>query len=155
MNSVARDFLVHGLEVGAFKFGDYTLKSGPPSPYFFDMGSFHSGKSLAILSSAYASLVNRSQVDVVFGPAYKGISPAAVIAAHLFNLFQKDVGSAFNRKEAKPHGEGGSLIGACLQDKKVVIVDDVMTAGGTAEESVALVEKNGGVVVAYLIALDR
>jgi orotate phosphoribosyltransferase len=143
------------------KFGSFTLKSGRTSPYFFQAGGFNTASLLSTLSSAYASTIAQIaslDFDVVFGPAYKGIPLAATTATALFALdVQKygSVGYAFNRKEAKDHGEGGTIVGADLKGKKVLVVDDVITAGTAIREAVGIIEAAGGKVVGIVVALDR
>nr|WP_208399651.1 MULTISPECIES: orotate phosphoribosyltransferase [unclassified Dyella] len=138
------------------RFGEFTLKSGRQSPYFFNMGRIDSGAALARLGRAYASaLVNSGvPVDMLFGPAYKGIPLAAATAIALADEHGRDLPWAYNRKEAKDHGEGGVLVGAPLQGR-VLIVDDVMTAGTAVRESLALIRAQGATPAGVLIALDR
>lgn len=150
------DFLQLAIDVGALRFGEFTLKSGRISPYFFNAGAFDHGAALARLGNLYA----RAIVDTVsgefmlFGPAYKGIPLAAATAVALAARFVTDVGYAFNRKEAKDHGEGGILVGAPLAGQ-VVIVDDVITAGISIDESVGAIRAAGAAPIAVIIALDR
>jgi orotate phosphoribosyltransferase len=143
------------IEHGVLRFGDFTLKSGRRSPYFFNLGSIDDGAGLAMLGQAYAETLMASDLapDVVFGPAYKGI-PIAVATVIALQQRGRNVGMTFNRKEAKLHGEGGSLIGHPL-DGRVVIVDDVMTAGTAVTEAARLVVEAGGQLVGVLVALDR
>ena len=144
---------------GTLKFGDFTLKSGRQCPYFMNFGSFNTGKLLSELAGFYADLIKESGVefDVIFGPAYKGIPLAAVIAAEYSRKFGEDKGFAYNRKEAKDHGEGGLLVGAKIgSETKVLIVDDVMTAGTALRESLEVLKKSGNpIVVGVVIAVDR
>lgn len=143
------------------KFGSFTLKSGRISPYFFNAGLFSSGKALAQLGEFYADAVQDAitskgvQFDVLFGPAYKGIPLASATAVALWTQHKVDVPYAFNRKEAKDHGEGGNIVGAALKGKRVLIVDDVITAGTAIRESIALIKAAGGEPVGVVIALDR
>ena len=139
----------------ALRFGEFTLKSGRVSPYFFNAGSFDSGAALADLGHCYAAALIESALpfDMLFGPAYKGI-PLATITATALAARGRDVAVAFNRKEAKTHGEGGHLIGAPLQGR-VLIVDDVITAGTAIRESIALIRAAGAHPCGVLIALDR
>jgi len=143
------------------KFGSFTLKSGRTSPYFFQAGGFNTASLLSTLSGAYASTIAQTaslDFDVVFGPAYKGIPLAATTATALFSLDVEKyggVGYAFNRKEAKDHGEGGTIVGADLKGKKVLVVDDVITAGTAIREAVGIIEAAGGKVVGIVVALDR
>jgi orotate phosphoribosyltransferase len=149
-------FLESALARGALRFGEFTLKSGRISPYFFNAGRFDSGSALAALGEAYAQtlLAAKLDFDVLFGPAYKGIPLATAVAVALA-LQGRDAPVAFNRKEAKDHGEGGSLIGASLQDRRVLIVDDVITAGTAIRESIDIIRNAGGTPCGVLIALDR
>jgi len=144
------------VEVEALRFGEFTLKSGRRSPYFFNAGAFCTGASLAGLGRCYAEALLASGIgfDMLFGPAYKGIPLACATAAALAEHHGRDVPWAFNRKEAKDHGEGGHLVGAPLAGR-VVIVDDVISAGTAARESLALIRDAGASPVALLIALDR
>ncbi|QQD22652.1 orotate phosphoribosyltransferase [Venatoribacter cucullus] len=157
MQSYQKDFIEFAIAQGVLKFGEFTLKSGRVSPYFFNAGLFNSGKALAQLGRFYAAALEDSGVayDVVFGPAYKGIPLAAVLTVALADQYHKDVPYVFNRKEAKTHGEGGSLVGAPLQGR-VLIVDDVITAGTAIREVMAIIQgAEGAVPAAALIALDR
>ena len=156
MEPYQRDFLELALARNALRFGQFTLKSGRASPYFFNAGLFDSGAALARLGSAYAHAAVNSGVafDMLFGPAYKGIALAAATAVALAQQHARDVPFAFNRKEAKTHGEGGVLIGAPLAGR-VLIVDDVITAGTAIRESLQLIRAHGASVAGVLIALDR
>ena len=138
------------------KFGEFTLKSGRTSPYFFNAGLFNTGKALATLGSCYAQTIvdNALDYNVLFGPAYKGIPLAAAIAIALSTEHGIDKPYAFNRKEAKDHGEGGSIVGAAIEGK-VLIVDDVITAGTAIREAVDIIQAEGGRAASILIALDR
>ena len=140
----------------ALRFGSFTLKSGRESPYFFNAGLFDDGEALAVLGQCYAAALQRSGVefDMLFGPAYKGIPLVATTAVALAEHHQRAVPWAFNRKEAKDHGEGGTVVGRALQGR-VVIVDDVITAGTAIRESVDLIRRAGAEPVAVLLALDR
>ena len=154
-----REFVRFALEQGVLRFGQFETKSGRLSPYFFNAGLFNSGKSLGTLAQFYAdTLVNSGvQFDMLFGPAYKGISLAAATSIALANhpaLEGRDVPYAFDRKEAKAHGEGGVLVGAPLEGK-VVIIDDVITAGTSVRHSVEVIESQGATPAAVLIAMDR
>jgi orotate phosphoribosyltransferase len=137
-------------------FGDFTLKSGRSSPYFFNLGAIDSGAALLRLGAAYAAALVESglRFDVVFGPAYKGIPIAVAAGMCLSSKHGRDVGVAFNRKEAKNHGEGGRFVGADVSGR-VVLVDDVLTAGTAVSEAASLVREAGGEVVGVLVALDR
>jgi len=149
-------FVEYCLQRGALKFGEFKLKSGRISPYFFNAGIFNRGADLAALAAFYADAIEHSQVefDLLFGPAYKGIPLAAITACALFQLHQRDIPYAFNRKEAKDHGEGGSIVGAEISGR-VMIIDDVITAGTAIREAIALIEAHGAEASAVTIALDR
>ena len=149
-------FLELALEHEVLKFGSFTLKSGRVSPYFFNLGKISSGAAMARLARAYAEAILKSGVafDTLFGPAYKGI-PLATAVAYALSEQGLDVPYAYNRKEAKAHGEGGTLVGAALAGRKVLIVDDVLTAGTAMREAVAMIRAAGGEPVAAVIALDR
>jgi orotate phosphoribosyltransferase len=149
------DFLGFAESCGVLRFGSFLTKSGRPSPYFFNTGSFDSGKSIAKLGDAYADALLNSGIefDMLFGPAYKGITLAAATAISLSRR-GRDVPFCYNRKEAKDHGEGGLLVGAPLAGR-VVIVDDVITNGAAKRESVEIIRTAGAIPSAVLIALDR
>jgi orotate phosphoribosyltransferase len=151
-----REFIELTLARDVLRFGDFTLKSGRSSPYFFNMGRIDSGAALARLGRAYAAAAMRSGVpfDMLFGPAYKGIALAAATAIALADTQDRDLPWAYNRKEAKDHGEGGTLVGAPLRGR-VLIVDDVMTAGTAVRESLELIRSQGAEPAGVLIALDR
>jgi len=140
----------------ALKFGEFTLKSGRKSPYFFNAGYFNQGEDLALLGDCYAQTLisEKAEFDMLFGPAYKGIPLATTAAVSLSQKFQQNVSICFNRKEAKSHGEGGNLVGAPLQGK-VMIVDDVITAGTAIRESIKIIQDAGATPAGVLIALDR
>jgi len=156
MHDYQRRFLDLAIERKVLRFGEFTLKSGRVSPYFFNAGLFDTGASLAVLGRAYADAAQRSGIafDMLFGPAYKGIVLAALTAAALAEHHGRDLPFAYNRKEAKGHGEGGTLVGAPLAGR-VLIVDDVITAGTAIRESLALIRAAGATPAAVLIALDR
>lgn len=156
MHDYQRDFIELTLQRDVLRFGEFTLKSGRVSPYFFNMGRIDSGSALARLGRAYAAAVANSglEVDMLFGPAYKGIPLAAATAIALADQHGRDLPWAYNRKEAKDHGEGGMLVGAPLSGR-VLIVDDVMTAGTAVRESLALIRAQGATPAGVLIALDR
>jgi len=151
-----QDFVRFAIGQGALRFGEFTLKSGRISPYFFNAGQFQTGAALAALGQFYAGALIDSGIafDMLFGPAYKGIPLAAATAMALARDFGRDVPWAFNRKEAKDHGEGGIVVGAPLAGR-VVIVDDVITAGTAVRESVALIRQAHATPAAVLICLDR
>ncbi|HSS05550.1 MAG TPA: orotate phosphoribosyltransferase [Rhodanobacteraceae bacterium] len=150
------EFLDLAVARNALRFGEFTLKSGRISPYFFNAGLFDSGAALALLGRAYADAATQAGVafDMLFGPAYKGIVLAALTAAALADRHGRDVPFAYNRKEAKDHGEGGTLVGAPLAGR-VLIVDDVITAGTAIRESLTLIRAAGAEPAGVLIALDR
>ena len=144
------------VEQEVLRFGDFELKSGRRSPYFFNLGAISNGMALAALGEFYAEalVANDLECDVLFGPAYKGI-PIAVAAGVALARRGVEVGVAFDRKEAKDHGEGGILVGASLVNRRVVLVDDVVTDGATKEEGARLIAARGGELAGLLIALDR
>lgn len=156
MKDYQREFIEFALSKGVLKFGEFTLKSGRTSPYFFNAGLFNSGADLARLGRYYAAALQDSGIDfdVLFGPAYKGIPIASATAISLFEHHNKDVPYCFNRKEKKTHGEGGNLVGADLKGR-IMLVDDVITAGTAIRESMDIVEANGASLAGVLIALDR
>jgi orotate phosphoribosyltransferase len=156
MRAHQRDFLDLALHKQVLRFGDFTLKSGRTSPYFFNAGLIDSGAALARLGRAYAATAVESGLafDMLFGPAYKGIALAASTAIALAADHDRDLPFAFNRKEAKTHGEGGNLIGAPLEGR-VLIVDDVITAGTAIRESLQIIRDQGAQAAGVLIALDR
>ena len=149
-------FLQLALRADALRFGEFTLKSGRTSPYFFNAGRFDSGAALAELAGCYADAVDAAGpgFDLLFGPAYKGIPLATALACE-YARRGRDLPLAFNRKEAKAHGEGGSLIGAALAGKRVLIVDDVITAGTAIREALDIIAAAGGIAAGIVIALDR
>ena len=156
MQTYQREFIRFAIERGVLRFGEFTLKSGRVSPYFFNAGLFSSGLALAQLGRFYAQAVLASgiQFDVLFGPAYKGIPLAATTAVALAEQHGRDVPWCFNRKEAKDHGEGGTLVGAPLQGR-VLIVDDVITAGTAIREVMQIIQTQGAAAAGVLIALNR
>lgn len=156
MQAYQRDFIRFAIERGVLRFGEFTLKSGRVSPYFFNAGLFNSGSALAQLGRFYAAAVVDSGIafDVLFGPAYKGIPLAAATAVALAEQHQLDLPWCFNRKEAKAHGEGGSLVGAPLQGR-VLIVDDVITAGTAIREVMQIIQSHEAQAAGVLIALNR
>ncbi len=152
---LAQDFVGFAVDAGVLRFGEFKTKAGRMSPYFFNAGLFDDGAKMARLSEFYAKTILASGIafDMVFGPAYKGIPLAATVAVELAR-HGKNVPFAYNRKEAKDHGEGGSLVGAPLKGR-VLIIDDVMSAGTAARESIALIQSAGATPHAMAIALDR
>jgi orotate phosphoribosyltransferase len=151
-----RDFLAFALGRGVLRFGEFTLKSGRVSPYFFNAGLFNTGGALARLGKFYAQAIVDSGIgfDVLYGPAYKGIPLAAVTAAALYEVHGRDVPYAFNRKEAKTHGEGGNIVGHAL-DGRILVIDDVITAGTAIRESMDIIQAAGAAAAGVVIALDR
>ncbi len=156
MQAYQRDFIRFAIERGVLRFGEFTLKSGRTSPYFFNAGLFNSGSALAQLGRFYAEAVVASGIDfdVLFGPAYKGIPLAATTAVALAEQHQRDLPWCFNRKEAKDHGEGGTLVGAPLAGN-VLIIDDVITAGTAIREVMQIIQAQGATAAGVLIALNR
>jgi orotate phosphoribosyltransferase len=152
---LAQDFVQFAVDSGVLRFGQFKTKAGRLSPYFFNAGRFDDGAKLGRLAQFYAQRIVASGIefDMIFGPAYKGIALAAAVAIELARL-GRNVPYAYNRKEAKDHGEGGTLVGAPVKGK-VLIVDDVMSAGTAARESIALIRAAGAVPHAVAIALDR
>ncbi len=144
------------LELGELRFGEFKLKSGRVSPYFFNAGLFNSGRALAELGKFYAQVIQDAglEFDVLFGPAYKGIPLVSTTAVALAEHHRRSVPWCFNRKEAKDHGEGGSMVGASLQGR-ALIVDDVISAGPAIRESVEIIRTAGATPVGVVIALDR
>ena len=159
MQSIQQQFIEFALDANVLRFGEFKTKAGRLSPYFFNAGLFNTGALLDTLGRFYAETLlaarneGRIEFDLIFGPAYKGIPLAASVATNLARL-GCDVPWAFNRKEAKDHGEGGTIVGAPLKGK-VVIIDDVISAGTSVRESVAMIQANGATPAGVLIALDR
>jgi orotate phosphoribosyltransferase len=149
-------FIDLALKRAALRFGQFTLKSGRQSPYFFNAGLFSDGESLATLGRCYAAAIRHSGIafDMIFGPAYKGIPLATATVVAFAAAHQRNVACAFNRKEAKDHGEGGRVIGAALQGR-VLLVDDVITAGTAVRESLEIIRAAGAQPVGVALALDR
>ncbi len=156
MDDSCSRFLRLAVRADALRFGTFTLKSGRASPYFFNAGRFDSGNLLAGLAACYADALDASALDfdLLFGPAYKGIPLATALACE-FARRDRDLPLAFNRKEAKAHGEGGRLIGAPMAGKRVLVVDDVITAGTAIREALAIIAEAGGTPAGIVIALDR
>ncbi len=156
MQAYQRKFISFAIERGVLRFGQFTLKSGRTSPYFFNAGLFNSGKALAQLGKFYAAAVADSGIDfdVIFGPAYKGIPLAAATAIALAEQHQRDLPWCFNRKEAKDHGEGGTLVGAPLNGR-VLIIDDVITAGTAIREVMQIIHGQQAQAAGVVIALNR
>lgn len=151
-----QQFIDLALELGALRFGEFKLKSGRISPYFFNAGLFSTGRALSVLGRSYAEAIARSGIeyDMLFGPAYKGIPLVAATATALAEAHGRDAPFAFNRKEAKDHGEGGMIVGAPLTGK-VLIIDDVITAGTAIRESVGLITGERASLAGVILALDR
>ena len=156
LEQIQQQLLTAAIDCQALRFGQFTLKSGRVSPYFFNAGLFNTGAALAQLADSFAARLQHSGIgfDVLFGPAYKGITLASATALLLSQRYQRSVGFCYNRKEAKDHGEGGVLVGAPLIGR-VVIVDDVISAGTSVRESVEIINQAGAQAVAVLVALDR
>ena len=157
MQAYKSEFLELALELEVIQFGEFELKSGRTSPYFFNAGQFNTGYAAAKLGRCYASAIADLDVefDVLFGPAYKGIPLVALAAAALAEHHDRDFPFAFNRKETKDHGEGGDIVGAALDGKSVLILDDVITAGTAVKEVASIIGRAGGTPVGVLVALDR
>jgi len=156
MQDYKKQFFQLALNKGNLRFGQFTLKSGRISPYFFNAGGFDDGASLARLASCYAAAISDSRLplDMLFGPAYKGIPLAAAAAIALYQEQQRNYPFAYNRKEAKDHGEGGMIVGAALQGR-VLVIDDVISAGTSVRESIDLIRAAGATPAGVAIALDR
>ncbi|ENM5743532.1 orotate phosphoribosyltransferase [Vibrio metoecus] len=156
MKAYQREFIEFALEKQVLKFGEFTLKSGRKSPYFFNAGLFNTGRDLARLGRFYAAALVDSGIefDVLFGPAYKGIPIATTTAVALADHHDVDMPYCFNRKEAKNHGEGGNLVGSKLEGR-IMLVDDVITAGTAIRESMELIQANNADLAGVLVAIDR
>ena len=156
MKDYQHDFIDFAISAGVLRFGEFTLKSGRTSPYFFNAGLFNTGEHLARLGRYYARAITDSgtEFDVLFGPAYKGIPLAAAASIALADHHQRNTPWCFNRKEAKDHGEGGNLVGAGLSGK-VLVIDDVITAGTAIREAVDIIQAAGATLSGVVIALDR
>ena len=156
MRAYQKEFIDLALELGVLKFGEFKLKSGRMSPYFFNAGLFNTGYAAAKLGRYYASAIAESKVefDMLFGPAYKGIPLAALAASALAEHHDIDVPYCFNRKEAKAHGEGGDIVGGPLEGR-IMIIDDVITAGTAVREAYQAIAKTGAEIAGLVISLDR
>jgi orotate phosphoribosyltransferase len=156
MQQYQKDFVDFMLDIGALKFGEFTLKSGRISPYFFNAGSFNTGEHLSKLGGFYAQAIENSGLDfdVLFGPAYKGIPLATAAAIALNDKFGRNVAYSFNRKEAKTHGEGGDIVGHRLTGD-ILIIDDVITAGTAIREAMDIINANGASAKGVIVAIDR
>ncbi|KAL1923117.1 uncharacterized protein VTP21DRAFT_9493 [Calcarisporiella thermophila] len=156
MKDYQREFIKFAIANDVLKFGSYTLKSGRISPYFFNAGLFSTGSSLGALGRFYAAALadSKFEYDVLFGPAYKGI-PIVAVTAVSASSENEDIPFAFNRKEKKDHGEGGSVVGAAMKGKRVVVVDDVITAGTAIRESMRVLEDEKATLSGVLVCLDR
>lgn len=156
MQDYKREFIDFAIENQVLRFGQFTLKSGRISPYFFNAGLFNTGEHLTRLSRFYAAAIQDSGIefDTLFGPAYKGIPLAATTAVALYDQHQRNVPYCFNRKEAKDHGEGGSIVGAPLSGR-ILIIDDVITAGTAIGEAMEIIDAAGAKAAGVVIALDR
>ncbi len=156
MLNYQKDFIRYALDCGVLKFGEFQLKSGRTSPYFFNTGLFNTGMKLGKLGQYYAQTLSQSGIkaDVLYGPAYKGIPLVSATSIAYAQLTNQDIPFTFNRKEAKDHGEGGLLVGSPLQGN-VMILDDVITAGTSVHESINIITDAGATPVGILIALDR
>ena len=156
MQSYKREFLDFAIERDVLRFGEFTLKSGRKSPYFFNAGLFKTGQDLAKLGHYYAAALSAQNIDfdVLFGPAYKGIPIATATAIAMANEYDQDIPYCFNRKEAKTHGEGGTIVGSELKGR-ILLVDDVITAGTAIRESMQMINANNATLAGVLIALNR
>lgn len=156
MRAYKKEFIDLALELGVLRFGEFTLKSGRVSPYFFNAGLFNTGYAAARIGRFYAAAIAEADVsfDMIFGPAYKGIPLAALTAASLAEHYDIDVPYCYNRKEEKAHGEGGSVVGAPLQGQ-ILIVDDVITAGTAVRDAYQAITSSGAAIAGLAISLDR
>lgn len=151
-----QDFLDKAIELDALKFGSFKLKSGMESNYFFNIAAFFDSESLSFLADCYVSKILDLNLDfdLFFGPAYKGIPLASVVATKYFEATKKNIPLAYDRKEEKDHGEGGNIMGT-LEGKKALLIDDVLTAGTAIKNSIDIIKKNNGTFVGAIVALDR
>jgi orotate phosphoribosyltransferase len=156
MENLKDKFIEYALQNHVLQFGNFTLKSGRKSPYFFNMGKLNHADSLSFLGKCYAEKIHSLDLNcnIVFGPAYKGIPLATATVIQLHNIFGKNMSYSFNRKEVKDHGEGGNIVGANLEGN-VVIVDDVITKGTAIKESIEIINKTSAKISAIIVALDR
>ena len=156
MQDYKKDFLDFAIDADVLRFGEFTLKSARISPYFFNAGLFNTGAQMARLGKYYAAAIAESGIefDLIYGPAYKGIPLAAVTAVYLAEEHGRDLPFAFNRKEAKDHGEGGMIVGAPLEGK-ILVIDDVISAGTSVRESVDIIQASGAEFAGVVISLDR
>lgn len=156
MQAYKKEFIEFALSYNVLRFGEFTLKSGRVSPYFFNTGLFNTGEALFKLGIYYASAIVESDIkfDVIFGPAYKGIPLACSCAAALHYQHGRNIFYSFNRKEIKKHGEGGSIVGAALQGN-ILIIDDVISAGTAVRESIAIIQNENATVTGVTISMDR
>lgn len=156
MQHYQKEFLKFVIDRNILRFGEFTLKSGRKSPYFFNAGLFNTGQALGFIGRCYAAAVQQSGLDydVVFGPAYKGIPLASATSIALAQHHDRDAPYCFNRKEAKDHGEGGTIVGAALQGK-VLVIDDVITAGTAIREVMGIIKQAGASAAGVVVALDR
>lgn len=156
MQDYQKLFLKYVTEHNILRFGEFTLKSGRISPYFFNAGLFNTGAALGFLGSSYAKAVinSRLEFDIIFGPAYKGIPLASAASIAFWQDFKQDIPWCFNRKEAKDHGEGGNIVGSALENR-VLVIDDVITAGTAIRETMDIIKSNGATAAGVVVALDR
>ena len=156
MEKYKKEFIEFAIKRKALCFGEYKLKSGRVSPYFFNTGLFSDGESLAKLGRFYAEALQSSDLEfeIIYGPSYKGIPLASAMATSFYEVFGKNYPFCFNRKEIKDHGEGGIILGAKIQNR-VIIIDDVISAGTSINESVSIINQEGGNVVGAIVAVDR
>lgn len=156
MEKYQKEFIEFAIERKALCFGEYKLKSGRISPYFFNTGSFNDGESLAKLGRFYAEALHKAEIkfDMIYGPAYKGIPLASATAISFHEVFDNNYPFCFNRKEIKDHGEGGATFGAEIYNR-VIVIDDVISAGTSIKESIDIVHSKGGTVIGAIVAVNR